>query len=129
MAQPPRAAACSRQRTACSAEACQNVESVVPSAEDAVSARARTIATCGSSHPRTGDHRVVDVTPAARRWGSNTATGPTRSRALTVTARESGRVDVVNTAPGASRIIGIARWRPLPERGGPRTTTESSTAQ
>ena len=36
---------------------------------------------------------------------------------------------VAITAPGASRTIGMARCRPLPERGGPRITTESSTEQ
>ena len=37
------------------------------------------------------------------------------------------RVEVVTTAPGASRIIGITRWRPLPDRGGPTRSIESST--
>lgn len=126
MVTSPSPAACSRQRTACSAEACQNVESVVPAAVPAVSALARTMATWGSWQPRIGDQRVAEGMPGARPCGSNTATGPLRLRSCRVTARLSGRVLVVSTAPGASRIIGIARWRPLPDRGGPRTMTESS---
>ncbi len=99
-----------------------------PSAGSAVSARARVIATCGSSQPRIGDQRVVDATPGARRCGSNTATGRSAdARAAKVTARLSGRVEVVITAPGASRIIGMTTCRPLPERGGPSSTIESST--
>ena len=46
---PGGAAACSRARTACSAEACQKFASVVPVAAPAVSALA--IAMCGSSQP------------------------------------------------------------------------------
>ena len=38
-----------------------------------------------------------------------------------------GRVLVVTTAPGASRIAGMTMCRPLPERGGPIRRIESST--
>jgi hypothetical protein len=34
---------------------------------------------------------------------------------------------VVSTGPGASKIIGIPKWMPFPERGGPKITIESST--
>ena len=44
-----------------------------------------------------------------------------------VAVRLSGRVEVAMTAPGASRIAGMTRCRPLPERGGPMTMMESST--
>ena len=37
------------------------------------------------------------------------------------------QVEVTTTAPGASRIAGITRCRPFPERGGPMTMIESST--
>ena len=84
-----------------------------------VNALARTIAICGSSHPRIGDHRVADGTPGARSCGSNTATGPARPRAVRVAVRLSGRVLVVITAPGASRIDGMTRCRPLPRAVGP----------
>ncbi len=43
--------------------------------------RARIIAICGTSHPRTGDQRSPSGTPAARPCGSKTATGPTARRA------------------------------------------------
>ena len=39
----------------------------------------------------------------------------------------SGRVAVVMTAPGASRIALMTTCRPLPERGGPSSRIESST--
>jgi hypothetical protein len=39
----------------------------------------------------------------------------------------SGLVDVVTTAPGASKSIGMTMCRPLPDRGGPTTSIESST--
>jgi hypothetical protein len=59
--------------------------------------------------------------------GSNTATGPSFWRAVKVTVRLSGRVEVVTTAPGASKIALMTMWRPLPERGGPISSIESST--
>jgi hypothetical protein len=123
----PRAAACSRARTAASAEDCQKLESVVPDAAPAVRALARIIAVCGSSHPRIGDHRVADGIPGASPCGSNTATGPTFARACSAAVRLSGRVEVVMTAPGASRMALMTMWMPLPERGGPSRTRESST--
>ena len=126
---PPSAAACSRQRTACSDEACQKFESTVPPAAPDARALARNSAIWGFSHPRMGDHRVEERMPGASRCGSKTATGPIASRARRVAVRLSGRVLVVITAPGASRIDGITRCRPLPERGGPRRTIESSTEQ
>ena len=46
--------------------------------------------------------------------------------ALTLHTR-SGRVDVVTTGPGASRMALITMCAPLPERGGPMTSIESST--
>ena len=116
-----------RHRTACSAEDCQNDDSFVPAAAPAVNARARTRAVPARSHPRNGDHRNRPGTPPARPCGSNTATGPTSCRALRVTARLSGRVEVVTTAPGAPRIIGTTTCKPLPDRGGPTTPIESST--
>ena len=124
---PPSAAAWSRQRTACSAADCQKLASVVPRAAPVVSALARTRATCGDSQPRIGDHFVADGTPGAKPWGSNTATGPRLDRAVSVAVRLSGRVEVVTTAPGASRTALITTCRPLPERGGPSNTIESST--
>jgi hypothetical protein len=48
-------------------------------------------------------------TPAARPWGSNTATGPSLALAVMVVVRLSAVVAVVITAPGASRIEGITR--------------------
>jgi hypothetical protein len=39
----------------------------------------------------------------------------------------SGRVEVVTTEPGASRIALMTRCRPLPDRGGPTMRIESST--
>ena len=51
----------------------------------------------------------------------------TGAGALIVTARLSGRVLVVTTAPGASSSAGITVCRPLPDRGGPTTSIESST--
>jgi hypothetical protein len=44
-----------------------------------------------------------------------------------VAARLSALVLVVMTAPGASKMAGITRLKPFPERGGPTTTIESST--
>src|ERR1019366_4553366 len=124
--QPASAAACKRQRTACSAEDCQKLESVVPPAVPAARALARTSAVCGFSHPRIGDQRVADGIPGASLCGSKTATGPARCRAASVAVRLSGRVLVVITAPGASRIIGITKCKPLPDLSGPRSTIESS---
>jgi hypothetical protein len=87
------------------------------------------IAICGLSQPRTSDHRRAESRDElrARRCGSNTATGPNDALWARVIARLSGLVDVVTTAPGASRIIGITTFRPLPERGGPKSNIESST--
>jgi hypothetical protein len=36
-------------------------------------------------------------------------------------------VEVVTTAPGASRIALMTTWAPFPERGGPISRIESST--
>ncbi len=70
----------------------------------AVMTRARRVAMSGSSQPRTGDQRSVEGSPDIP-WGSNTVTGlPREERAFMVTTRLSARVDVVTTAPGASRI-------------------------
>ncbi len=93
----------------------------------AASPVARIIAVCGDSQPRIGDHRIPAGRPSARCCGSKIATGPIRRRARMVAVRLSGRVEVTTTAPGASRIAGITRCRPLPERGGPMTMIESST--
>jgi hypothetical protein len=70
----------------------------------AVMTSARRVATSGSSQPRTGDQRSVEGSPDMP-CGSNTVTGllPV-ARAFIVTTRLSARVDVVTTAPGASRI-------------------------
>jgi hypothetical protein len=67
--------------------------------------------------------------PGASLCGSNTAIGPARFRAARVAVRLSGRVLVVITAPGASKIIGMTKCKPLPDRGGPSKTIESSTLQ
>jgi len=67
--------------------------------------------------------------PGARRWGSNTTTGPIASRAVSVAVRLSGRVLVVMTAPGASRMLEVTRCKPFPDFGGPTVTIESSTEQ
>src|ERR1019366_2006915 len=110
-----------------SAEDCQKFESVVPDAAPAVSALARITAICGFSHPRIGDHRVADGIPGASRCGSKTAIGPTFARACSAAFRVAGRVEVVMTAPGASRMALMTMCTPLPERGGPSRTIESST--
>src|SRR5699024_7744228 len=104
-------------------------DSTPPADRPVVAARpvARIIAVNGFSHPRTGDQRSPAGMPSARCWGSKTATGPMRCRARRVAVRLSGRVLVVTTAPGASRIAGITMCRPLPERGGPMSRIESST--
>ena len=84
------------------------------------------MATSGSSHPRTGDQRSVDGSPDIP-CGSNTVTGrPPTARACMVTTRLSARVDVVTTAPGASRMALMITYRPLPERGAPWMTMDSS---
>jgi hypothetical protein len=67
--------------------------------------------------------------PGASRCGSKTATGPKLLRAARVAVRLSGRVLVVIAAPGASRIIGMTKCKPLPDLGGPSRTIESSTLQ
>ena len=126
---PSRAAACSSARRTASVWACQKSppSTVRLMPVPAASPRARIMAVCGSSQPRTGDQRRPRETPAANCCGSKTATGPTACRACMVTARLSGRVLVDTTAPGASSSIGITRCSPLPERGGPTTSIESST--
>ena len=92
---------------------------------------ARIIAVSGSSQPRIGDQRTplppTAGSPAVRCCGSKTATGPRSFRASMVAAMLSGRVEVVTTAPGASRMALMTRCSPLPERGGPITRIESST--
>ncbi len=94
----------------------------------ATRASARIIAVWACSQPRTSDQREAGRPGArARRWGSKTITGPRPARAARVTARLSGRVEVVTSAPGASRIIGMTTFMPFPDRGGPSTRTESST--
>ncbi len=80
----------------------------------------------GVSQPRTGD-QASRVGSPVNRIGSNTATGPRLARAAMVTVRVSGRVEVATTGPGASRIQGMTRCRPLPVRGGPTSRIESST--
>ncbi len=120
-------------RSACSATRVlpsQKPPPSTPPEESSVAAArpvARIIAVSGSSQPLMGDHRSPAGMPSARCCGSKTATGPSRSLALSVTVRLSGRVDVVTTAPGASRIAGITTWSPFPERGGPISKIESST--
>ena len=122
------AAAWRRQRTAVCAWVCQKFASVTPLPTPAVSAAARIMAVCGRSHPRTGDQRSVEGTPAANPCGSNTPTGrPSLARAVMVVVRLSGRVEVVMTAPGASRIEGMMTLKPLPAPGGPSSTRESRT--
>lgn len=74
-----------------------------------------------------GDQRKPAGTPGARCCGSNTATGPRLMRERMVVARLSGLVEVVTTAPGASRIALMTMWAPLPDLGGPITRIESST--
>lgn len=108
----------------------QNPPDSTPPADNPVTAAspvARIIAVSGSSQPRTGDQRIPAGSPSARCWGSNTATVPRRCRARRVAVRLSGRVEVVTTGPGASRMAGMTMCRPLPERGGPISRIESST--
>ena len=124
---PSTAAACRRQRTTTSVCCCQKFASLTPAAAPAQSALARIMAVWGCSHPLIGDQRSPPDTPLARPCGSKTPTGPRLARAVIVAARLSGRVLVVTTAPGASRMKGITRLKPLPLRGGPRITIESST--
>jgi hypothetical protein len=95
----------------------------------ATRAAARSMAVWGRSHPRTGDQRKLGNSDraAARPWGSKTATGCPLERAATVRARLSGRVPVETTGPGESRIMGITKLCPLPDRGGPNKRMESST--
>ena len=64
----------------------------------------------GRWQPRTGDQRSAEGTPAAKPCGSNTATGPSFERLVMVDVRLSGRVLVVITAPGASKMAGMIRW-------------------
>ena len=124
------AAACSR---ACNAERVLPSQNPPPSTppEDRPVAEARPVARIiavkGSSHPRMGDHLSPAGRPSARCWGSNTATGPIFCRARSVAVRLSGRVDVVTTAPGASKMALMTMWAPFPERGGPISRIESST--
>src|SRR6218665_469254 len=79
------------------------------------------------SRARRGGAGVRGGAAAASAWGSNTATGPRRSRARRVVARLSGRVEVVSTAPGASRRKGATTMSDFPDRGGPTSSIESST--
>ncbi len=125
------AAACSSAWSAVRVLPSQNPPDSTPPEERPVAAArplARIIAVSGSWHPRTGDQRRPTGMPSARCCGSNTATGPPlRRRARRVAVRLSGLVLVVTTAPGASRIALMTTCRPLPERGGPISRTESST--
>ena len=70
------------------------------------------------------DRKHVLQHAGARRLST---TGPNSARAIMVTARLSGRVEVVMTGPRWSRMRGMTRWSPLPARGGPITMVESST--
>ena len=92
---------------------------------------ARIIAVSGCSQPRMGDQRTpalrTSLMPAVRRWGRRRRPVRVLRRRPIVAAMLSGRVEVVTTAPGASRIALMTRCRPLPERGGPMTRIESST--
>lgn len=125
-----RAPACSMQRVTASACCRQNVPFSTPFRPESLTrASARIIAVRGLSQPRTRDHCSAGSRNGqwARPCGSNTAAGPRDVHAARVTARLSGRVEVVTTAPGASRIIGITTLWPFPERGGPSSSIESST--
>ncbi len=121
------AAACRSPRRAISVWPCQKAPSVTPPlVKPAPAARpaARTMAVVGSSQPRTGDQRMPSTLPSP--CGSKTATGPFARRRAAVAARLSGRVEVVTTAPGASRMALMTWCRPLPDLGGPTTISESS---
>ena len=85
------------------------------------------------SSPSTGPGSPEPVTSASRRksWRELLRIED-RDRtdtllAFNVAVRLSGLVDVVITAPGASRIALMTMWRPLPERGGPMSRMLSST--
>ena len=86
---------------------------------------------------RTG-YLVTDIdaaVKAARAAGADvllttsvdTRNTPILRRARMVAVRLSGRVLVVTTAPGASTMNGMTTCRPLPLRGGPSNSIESST--
>ena len=127
---PVRAAACNRQRVTDRAWARQKLAFSTPDRPaSGTNASARTMAACGCSQPRVSDQRRPGDAGSgpARPWGSKTMTGPRVARASRVTARLSGRVEVVTTAPGASRSMRTTSWRPFPDRGGPSTSIESST--
>jgi hypothetical protein len=105
-----KAAACNKQRTALTAWVRQKPAFSTPERDaSATSVSALAIAVWGRSHPRIGDQRKEKSSPGAlaRPWGSNTTTSPRPARASKVTARLSGRVEVVTTAPGASKTVGI----------------------
>ena len=122
----PSAAACSRHSMIVIAGACHSAfELEAPSPEAPISDADRWFATRGSSHPVIGDHFSVEGCPV-RPCGSNNATGPFFFRISAVAPRLSARELVVMTGPGASRIAPINRCTPLPERGGPMSTTDSS---
>ena len=94
----------------------------------AASASARVAARMGSSQPAIASHATWWAKPApSMPWGSNTPTGPIAAREVRVALMLSGLVDVVMTAPGASRIALMARCSPLPEPGGPTTRMLRST--
>ena len=120
---PLRAAACrthSRTVLACPRHTAFSPLLVMPVL--AARASARVAARMGSSQPSIGSHatRCANASPSMP-CGSNTPTGPRAARARRVALMLSGFVEVVTTAPGASRIALMARCRPLPEPGGPTT--------
>ena len=94
----------------------------------AARASARVAARIGFSHPAIASHAMRCANPSPSiPCGSNTPTGPRSAREVIVALRLSGLVDVVMTAPGASRIALIATCRPLPDPGGPITRMLRST--
>ena len=127
---PSNAAACSRQRVAETACARQKLAFSTPEwRASATSVSARAIAVWAASQPRVSDQRSNGRSGGrpAIPWGAKIITGPRSARARSVTERLSARVEVVTTAPGASRIMGMTSCRPLPDRGGPKRRIESST--
>ena len=93
---------------------------------------AASLAACGNNETAPAASADAVSPPATEKASGkllapNTATGPIFCRARSVAVRLSGRVDVVTTAPGASKMALMTMWAPFPERGGPISRMLSST--
>src|SRR5205085_7847876 len=75
-----------------------------------------------------GDHRAMETPGGAAMVpeGSNSQQVPRRLREPAVISITSGLVEVLTTARGAVRTTGMTRDEVLPDRGGPRTSTQCS---